>query len=117
MAANVLAGRTDLISSLHPTDFHHFFVVLALAGLRASPPGYMINIQRIALRGNQITVWAEIRVLGGVVLGPTSSYPIYYSASPYHLVTVAKDSIGGKQIRFVLMDGLTPVVETDHFIP
>ncbi len=113
LAKTVLAGRADLLSSLRQTDYDHAFAVLVLAGIYSSP-GFVINIQRITLQGDQVTVWAEFRAPGPII-GGTSVFPV--SISPYHLVMVAKDSIGGKQIRFVLMNGLTPVVETDHFIP
>jgi hypothetical protein len=113
LAKTVLAGRTDLLSSLRQKDYARAFVVMVFEGLKPSP-NFVINIQRVALRGDQVTIWAEFRVPGPVI-GGTSVFPSF--ASPYHIVTVARDGIGAKQVRFVLMDGLTPVAETDHFIP
>lgn len=110
LVPTVLAEDPTLTDELRKLDYSRFFAILVLQGLKGQG-GHSVTVQRIVRQNDQVNVYAEF----------TNPEPgtrrIQAFTSPYHLITVSKQSEWGQQMDFVLVVDSEEVAETSLFIP
>jgi hypothetical protein len=108
------------VNRLLRIDYTQSVAVLVLQGLQGTPNG--ITVRQIVLKDNQVLINATLAT-------PVRWYdsflePIFgrrvrqqMASNPYHLITISKESIRGKQLQFDLIDVNNVVAETTRTIP
>jgi hypothetical protein len=93
-----LSGRVEAraLTALQSFDFGKYFVVAVFRG-GTTLGGYSVTIRRVARRGEQLVVYAELGESS-----PRFPKPAITTA-PYHLVRVQRDGVALEQENVVLL--------------
>jgi hypothetical protein len=101
-------------------DYTQSVAVLVLQGFQGTPNG--ITVRQIVLKDDLVLINATL-------VTPVRWYdsflePIFgrrvrqqMASNPYHLITISKEIIQGKQLRFELIDNNNVVAEITHTVP
>jgi hypothetical protein len=108
------------VEHLRQIDYTQSVAILTLQGLQGTPNG--ITIRQIVLKDNQVLINATL-------VTPVRWYDSFLepiigrrvrqqmASNPYHLITISKESIRGKQLLFELIDASNVVAENARTIP
>lgn len=95
---------------LEQLDYSQYFALLALMG-RKPTSGYSINITRITVNEDVISIYADFLEL------PENLAKATIITYPYHLVKIQKNKEWEKNITFNLIVDQSLVASASHFIP
>jgi hypothetical protein len=100
----------ELADQLRHLDYNHYFAILVFQGLKHQG-GYSVTIQKVTREDDQVYVHAEF------ISPEPGSRRIQAFTSPYHLISVSKESTWDDQFNFLLIVDDKPAVEATHMIP
>ncbi|NJO84227.1 MAG: protease complex subunit PrcB family protein [Blastochloris sp.] len=104
------SGTDPVIEQLSMIDYNSFFSVLVVHGAVGSG-GHSIVVQELVQQDNNVTIRAILKKPASGTLNDAAF------TQPYHLITVTKEGVWGKPIRFRLVVDDNQVTETIHTIP
>jgi hypothetical protein len=109
--------RHRLVEQLRQVDYIQSVAVLVLQGMQ-STLGYQVTVQQIRQQNDEIRIYTHFETPESIwdsIFGAKVRQSMISDA--HHLVTIPKQTLANRQIRFVLIANDAPVAEVAHSIP